>query len=60
MSNDLGRLPSYAEAVAQVQTEEESGDDERDDESERESEKRKACRSKYALTEAEEYQISCP
>ena len=52
------RLEVLAEAhvrrVAQAQAEEEPGDDERDDESERESERRKACRSKYVLTEAEE------
>jgi hypothetical protein len=32
----------------------ESGNDEEDDERDRESEERKACRSKYILTEAEE------
>ena len=53
-SDDDEGLPCYAEAQAQAQAEEESGDDERDDERDRESEERKACRSRYILTEAEE------
>ena len=53
-SADIEGLPSYAEAVAQAQAAEESGNDEEDDERDRESEERKACRSKYILTDAEE------
>ena len=53
-SADMEGLPSYAEAVAQAQAAEESGNDEEDDESDREYEERKACRSKYVLSEAEE------
>ena len=53
-SADIEGLPSYAEAVAQAQAAEESGNDEEDDESDREYEERKACRSKYVLSEAEE------